>query len=197
MKKVLSLVIAVVMVASLAATAFATASPSLSPSLSPNLSPSASSELLFADIVGVVLRDADGNVVETTDDDYLIIIPYEEKDEAEAEAEVRAALEEAYASMKAAGSVGAVVASRADMVVCDIFDVLASEHIASVLENGGTVTATLDMQMEPGTEMDAIAYHEGKWAVEDESWVTAVTVEDNGDVNVTFNQLGVFALLSK
>ncbi len=191
MKKVLSLVIAVVMVASLAASAFATSSPSLSPSTSA----SASAGLLVPEVVGVVAYDADGNVVEVGGTEGIVITAESVKDEADPE--VAAALDAAVASLKDAGSVDAVVPARAGMVVCDVFYIDAPEAIATVLENGGTVTVTLDMQMEAGTEMDAIVYKDGVWALQDETWDTAVTVEDNGDVNLTINQLGIFAVLSK
>jgi len=181
MKKVLSLVIAIVMVASLAATAFATASPSAS--------------LQVPEIVGVTSYDKDGNVVEIPEGETLTVNNASEKDEADPE--IVAALDEAYESLKEAGSVEAVVPERADMTVYDIFNISASEGIAAVLANGGTVTVTLDMKVEPGTEMDAIVYKDGKWALQDETWETAVTVEDNGDVNLTINQLGIFAVLVK
>ncbi len=183
MKKVLSLVIAIVMVASLAASAFATASPT----------PSAS--LQVPDIVGVVSYDKDGNVVEIPEGETLTVNNVSEKDEIEPE--VMAALEEAYESLKTAGSVAAVVPERADMTVYDIFSISASEGIAAVLANGGTVTVTLDMKVEPGTEMDAIVYKDGKWSLMYEDGKSAVTVEANGDVNLTINQLGIFAVLVK
>lgn len=179
MKKVLSLVIAVLMVASLAATAFATESPSLQ----------------APEIVGVLVQDKDGNVVEIDEAESITITATAGKEEAEPE--VVAALEEAVASLEEAGSVEAVVPERADMTVYDVFNISASDGIAEVLANGGTVTVTLDMKVEPGTEMDAIVYKDGKWILQDESWETAVTVEDNGDVNLTINQLGIFAILVK
>lgn len=179
MKKVLSFAIAVLMVASLAASAFAAASPSLQ----------------APEIVGVMVQDKDGNVVEVNEGEAVTVIMTAEKDEADPA--VAAALEEAAASLDEAGSVEAVVPERADMTVYDIFNVSATEGIAEVLANGGTVTVTLDMKMEPGTEMDAIVYKDGKWALQDETWETAVSVEDNGDVNLTINQLGVFAILVK
>ncbi len=181
MKKVLSFVIAVLMVASLAASAFAVASPSVS--------------LEVPDIVGVLAQDKDGNVVEIGEGETLTVNNVSEKEEIDPE--VVAALEEAYESLKTAGSVEAVVPERADMTVYDIFHITASEGIAAVLANGGTVIVTLDMKVEPGTEMDAIVYKDGKWSLQDETWETAVTVEDNGDVNLTINQLGTFAILVK
>lgn len=181
MKKVLSLVIAILVVASLAASAFAAASPSAS--------------LQVPDIVGVVSYDKDGNVVEIPEGETVTVNNSSEKDEAAPE--VVAALEEAYESLKAAGSVEAVVPERADMTVYDIFNVSASEGIAAVLANGGTVTVTLDMKVEPGTEMDAIVYKDGKWSLMYEDGKSAVTVEANGDVNLTINQLGIFAVLVK
>lgn len=179
MKKVLSLVIAVLMVASLAATAFATASPSLQ----------------APEVVGVVSHDKDGNVVELDAGETITVIANSFKEEADPA--VVAALEEAVAVLEESGSVEALVPERADMTVYDVFNISATDGIAEVLANGGTVTVTLDMKVEPGTEMDAIVYKDGKWALQDETWETAVTVEDNGDVNLTINQLGIFAILVK
>ncbi len=180
MKKVLSLVIAVLMVASLAATAFATASPSPS--------------LQAPEVVGVVSYDKDGNVVELDASETITVVAGASKEEADPE--TVAALEEATAVLEEAG-VEALVPERADMTVSDVFSITATDGIAEILANGGTVTVTLDMKAEPGTEMDAIVYKDGKWALQDETWETAITVEDNGDVNLTINQLGVFAILVK
>ncbi len=206
MKKVLSFVIAVVMVASLAASAFATSSPSLSPTVpSPSATPSTTPSpvnggspdtgLLVPEVVGVVAYDANGNVVEVSGKESIVITNEAVKDSADSEA--AAALDAAVASLKEAGTVDAVVPARAGMVVCDVFHIGGSDELATFLANGGSVTVTLDMQMEAGTEMDAIVYKDGVWALQDETWDTAVTVEDNGDVNLTINQLGIFALLSK
>lgn len=181
MKKVLSFVIAVVMVASLAATAFAVASPSPS--------------LQAPEVVGVTAYDKDGNVVTVDASETITIVANADKEDADPE--VAAALEEAVAVLKEAGSVGAVVPERADMTVYDVFSISAPDDVAEILANGGTVTITLDMKAEPGTEMDAIVYKDGKWALQDETWETAVTVESNGDVNLTINQLGIFAILVK
>ncbi len=181
MKKVLSLVIAVLMVASLAATAFATASPSAS--------------LQAPEVVGVVSYDKDGNVAALDASETVTVVTSVSKEEADPE--TVAALEEAVAVLEEAGSVEALVPERADMTVYDVFSISATDGIAEILANGGTVTVTLDMKVEPGTEMDAIVYKDGKWALQDETWETAITVEDNGDVNLTINQLGIFAILVK
>lgn len=194
MKKVLSIVIAVVMVASLAASAFATASPSLSPTLpSPDPASTESSELLVPAIVGVVAYDGEGNVVELSGAESITIV----NEAVKADAEVAAALDAAVESLKAAGTVDAIIPELAGMVVSDVIYVDGPADVADFLAKGGTITITLDMKAEPGTEMNAIVYKDGAWSLVDETWDTAVTVEENGDVNLTINQLGVYAVLSK
>lgn len=179
MKKVLSLLVAVLMAASLAASAFAAACPS----------PHA------PEVVGVLPYDKDDNVVKLHACQNATVVS--SADAEEADPEIAAALKEACASLKAAGSVEAVVPERAGMTVYDVFNISATDHIVKVLDDGGIITVTLDMNAEPGTVMDVIVYADGRWIVQDETWQTAVTVEDNGDINITFNRLGVFALLCK
>lgn len=178
MKKILSFVIAVLMIASLAASAFA-ANPSLQ----------------TIEVVGALPYDKDDNVVQLHVCETVKIVANAAGEEVKPE--ITAAVEEARKSLKAAGSVEAVVPGCAGMSVYDVFNLSATDGIEEVLANGGIVTVTLDMQAEPGTQMDVIVYKDGKWAVQDETWETAVTVEENGDINITFNQLGVFALLCK
>lgn len=154
----------------------------------------AASEMLVPAIVGAVAYDADGNVVEVSGTQSISIV--NEAVKADAKAEVAAALDAAIESLKAT-TIDALIPELAGMVVSDVLYIDASDDVAAFLANGGTITITLDMKVEAGTEMNAIVYKDAVWSLVNDTWDTAVTVEDNGDVNLTINQLGVYALLSK
>lgn len=178
MKKALSVLCAILLVSALAVTAFAEAVPS--PAVD------------VPEVIEIVVTDKDGNVVDIEINEMtLSVVPYESKDQLSEE--TKATLEQAYAILDEADSIEEVIPECAGKEVLGVVAVEVSEEIAQHMENGGTVSVTLDMKVElaAGTRIQLVRFVDGQWVLSDDY---AEVLED-GTVVMHLSQPGCYALL--
>lgn len=187
MKKLLSVLCAILLVSALTVTAFAEAVPS------PGVQ--------GPQVVEIVVTDAEGNVViqiTVTEENaeeaagYLQLTPMEEKEEASEE--VQKALDEAYAAMEEADSLGALFPEYADKEVLDIMHVAFSDEIAEIVAQGSFVDVTTDLKLnlEEGTKLPIIRFIDNEWVTSPDEYAEILA---DGTVMLHLNQPGVFAIL--
>ena len=175
MKKVLSVLCAILLVFAMTTVAFAENVKVPSPV------PSGS------DVLDIVVADKDGNLLDLV----LSIFSISEEDLPE---EIKAALDEAAAVFQSAKSIEELLPECAGMEVVDIMSVTVSDEIASSMEEGITISVTLDLKMElpENAKLQIIRFIDGEWVISEDEFVEIL---EDGTVIAYLNQTGVFALL--
>lgn len=177
MKKMMSIVVAVLVISAMMVSVCAEAVPS--PTASPVPSP----------VVTDAVIHVDGKDVEVSPD-AIIVVPMEGEDEIPEEA--RAELEAAQEALTAAASLGDLIPEMAGKDVASVFYVGTSDKdVEDALANGGSITITMEMDVEENAQLSVIRFADGTWSASEKD---TAAVED-GNVVVTLYELGVIGLV--